>query len=174
MIDNNNLPPKVQRPAKLLSLHGRIGRAHYIANTLGAVLGAGLLVCLFGLMAVVMGELGKMLYVVLSVLLFYCLLPIYCMILTVKRSHDFNFNGVAALLLFIPFINFIFWFIPGSKSDNHYGAVPPAPSTGIKVAAVLIPILLVAGYLVMKVQHDRENAALSTPSESNKLQQYTP
>jgi uncharacterized membrane protein YhaH (DUF805 family) len=174
MIDIIKPTIKTQRPARLLSLHGRIGRAHYIANTLGAVLGAGLLVCLLSVMVVSMGELGKMLYIVFSVLMFYCLLPIYCMILTVKRSHDFNFNGIAALLLFIPFVNLLFWFVPGSKSDNHYGPVPPAPSTGIKVVAVLIPILLIAGYLAMRAQYVRENAVSSTPSESNKLQQYTP
>ncbi|HWT70585.1 MAG TPA: DUF805 domain-containing protein [Oxalicibacterium sp.] len=163
-----------QKPARLLSLRGRLGRAHYIANTLGALVACFFLVFLISFLLVRLGELGRMLYIVMCVVLFYGLLPIYFTILTIKRAHDFNTGGWIALLLLVPVVNLAFWFIPGSKDANHYGPTPPAPSTGIKVAAVLFPILLIGGFLATGIQFsDTANTQTTSPATTT-LKAYTP
>jgi uncharacterized membrane protein YhaH (DUF805 family) len=163
------------KPVRLLSLRGRIGRAHYIANTLGSLVASFFLVFLVSFLLVKLGELGRMLYIVMCVLVFYCVLPIFFTIMTIKRAHDFNTGGWVALLLLVPVVNLAFWFIPGSKDDNHYGATPPTPSTGIKVVAVLFPILLIGGFLATGIQFsDTAEPPSSTPPATTTLKTYTP
>jgi uncharacterized membrane protein YhaH (DUF805 family) len=162
-------------PARLLSLRGRIGRAHYVANTLGAVIASFFLIYLLTFLLIQLGGLGRTLYVIICVLLFYCVLPIFFAILTVKRAHDFNAGGWLALLLLVPVLNLAFWFIPGSKDDNHYGPKPPEPSTSIRIVAVLFPLLLIGGYLAARIQssHRAEKPAVSQPATTT-LKAYTP
>jgi uncharacterized membrane protein YhaH (DUF805 family) len=164
------LPPRV----RAFSLRGRIGRAHYIACSLGSIVVSFLFIYLISFLLVMMGELGRMLYIVTSVLLFYALLPIYFIVLTIRRSHDFNFGGWLALLLLVPIVNLMFWFVPGTKAENTYGAVPPSPSTSIKIVAFLFPALLIGGYLATMGGSTSQDTNASPISESNKLKEYTP
>lgn len=135
------------RRPRLLSLRGRLGRAHYIAYSLGAIVVALLFMYLFALMMLLSGSVGRMLYIVVSVLVFYCLLPVLFTVLTIKRAHDFNVGGWLALLLLVPVVNLMFWFIPGTRDANRYGPVPAEPAGGVKLVAVLLPLLLVGGFL---------------------------
>lgn len=132
---------------RLLSLKGRIGRAHYVVYSLGAVIGAFLLMLLAGMLLILSGSLGRLLYTVFSVGLLYGALPLFFVILTVKRAHDFNVGGWLALLLLVPVVNLVFWFIPGSRGENAYGAPPESAPFGIKLAAFALPVLLIAGFL---------------------------
>ncbi|HEX2603819.1 MAG TPA: DUF805 domain-containing protein [Oxalicibacterium sp.] len=172
-IDKLTLPS--QKPARLLSLRGRIGRAHYIANTLGALVASFFLIWMITFLLIQLGELGRTLYVIVCVLLFYCALPIFFTILTIKRAHDFNVGGWLALLLLVPVLTLAFWFIPGSKDDNHYGPTPPAPSLGIKVVAVLFPLLLIGGFLATGIQFSgRAEQPSSSQPATTTLRTYTP
>ena len=157
------------------SLRGRLGRARYIAYSLGAVAATFLVLLLCGYALMLSGRFGRMLYVVISVLLMYGFLPLLFAILTVKRAHDFNTGGWIALLLLVPVINLLFWFIPGSRGDNHFGEQPqPAPS-GIKLLAVLLPILLIGTFLAS--QGNRINSGKATSSTlkpHSTLKSYTP
>jgi len=169
------LPPLPRPPARLLSLRGRIGRAHYIANTLGSLIASFVVVYLISFfLAMIGGSLARTLYIVLCVVLFYGILPIFFVILTIKRAHDFNFGGWVALLLFVPVLNLAFWFIPGSRDENDYGSVPPAPSAGIKIVAVLFPVLLLGGYLATGPQPERAPSSASPSPATTTLKTYTP
>lgn len=48
--------------------------------------------------------------------------------LTVKRLHDINQSGFVSLLLFVPFLNWLFvgflMFLPSDPIHNRYGAPP--------------------------------------------------
>jgi len=132
---------------RLLSLRGRIGRARYVAYTLGAVIGAFMLMLLAGMMLMLSASLGRMFYTIFTVALLYGALPLFFVILTVKRAHDFNAGGWLALLLLVPVVNLIFWFIPGSRGENGYGSRPEPSPFGVKLAAIALPLLLVGGFL---------------------------
>ncbi len=132
---------------RLLSLHGRIDRARYVACTLGAVIGVFMLMLLAGMLLQLTGSLGYMLYTIFSVALIYVALPLFFMILTVKRAHDFNQGGWLALLLLVPIVNLLFWFIPGSRGENGYGPRPEPAPLGVKIASVALPVLLIAGFI---------------------------
>lgn len=165
-----------QRPRTgLFSLRGRIGRARYVAYTLGSLAAAFVFMLPAGYMLLLSGNPGRILYTVVSVLLFYGFLPIFFAVLTVRRAHDFNLGGWLALLLLVPLVNLMFWFIPGTRGDNPYGAQPEPASSGLKLAALVLPVLLIGAFLgsdgkpVIPQQHA---PAASTPSTS--LRPYTP
>ncbi len=160
---------------RLFSLRGRLGRARYITYCIGSIVLAFLFMYLAGLMLVLSGGFGRMLYIVVSVLLFYCLLPLVFTVLTIKRSHDFNVGGWLALLLLVPVVNMVFWFIPGSRDENRYGPVPPPPSTGIKLAAVILPLLLFSVFLATGGPRmtERQNPASASPPATS-IKPYTP
>ena len=161
-----------QRP-RLLSLRGRIGRARYVAYTLGAVIGAFLLMLLAGMMLLLSASLGRMLYTVFTVALLYGALPLFFVILTVKRAHDFNAGGWLALLLLVPVVNLLFWFLPGSRGENGYGPRPEPAPFGVKFAAVALPLLLIGGFLAADGDSVLPEAAPDAPP-STTLRPYTP
>lgn len=141
--ENTRLPERI----RLFSLAGRLDSWRYIAYSLGSLVGVmvALFIISFGLIH--LGSLGRTLYIFSSVMLCYGFLPIFFTILTIKRSHDFNTGGWLAILLFVPIVNLLFWFFPGTRGDNRYGRALPIPPLFIKALAVALPILLVAGFL---------------------------
>lgn len=172
-ISLGNAPPTTR--ARMFSLRGRLGRTQYIVYSLGAVVGAFLFMFLAGLGLMVTGQLGRVLYIVVSVLLFYGFLPIFFAILTVKRAHDFNTGGWLALLLLVPVVNLLFWFVPGTRGENAYGAAPHAPSTGLKLIAVTLPILLLLAFLATGGPQAIQETGTSTVTQpSSTLKPYTP
>ncbi|MEJ2612000.1 MAG: DUF805 domain-containing protein, partial [Candidatus Thiodiazotropha sp.] len=62
-------------------------------------------------------------------------------LLTIQRCHDFNTNGWLSLVIVIPILPLIFWFIPGTKGNNRFGP-PPPPNRGVLLKIVLLLILL--------------------------------
>jgi uncharacterized membrane protein YhaH (DUF805 family) len=168
-------PPRPQRRAGIFSLKGRIGRAHYIAYSLGSVVAAFLFMFLAGLGLMLSGQLGRMLYIAVSVLLFYGFLPIFFTILTIRRAHDFNVGGWLALLLLVPVVNLLFWFIPGTRGENTYGTAPPVPSSGIKMIAVALPVFLLIAFLATDGPQEIGEATRSPDlQQSPSLKPYTP
>jgi uncharacterized membrane protein YhaH (DUF805 family) len=133
------------QPVKIWSAQGRIGRLRYLSYQgvayllvlalafVGGVVGAmaqspGLMI---GMMVV-----GFVPYVVLAVLL------------TIQRCHDMDWTGWASLLVLIPLVGLLFWFVPGTPGANRFGGPPPPNGTGIKVlvwggmvATVLVGVL---------------------------------
>jgi uncharacterized membrane protein YhaH (DUF805 family) len=171
--DLDFLQPRPRRG--LFSMHGRLGRARYISYSLGAIVLAFLFMYLAGLALMLSGQFGRMLYIVVSILLFYALLPIYFAVLTVRRAHDFNRGGWLALLLLVPVVNLMFWFIPGTPDENAYGAAPDDDPIGIKAAAVVLPVLLIGAFLATggpQVYRQEKSPSASQPATS--LKPYTP
>ncbi|HEU4590743.1 MAG TPA: hypothetical protein VFS13_07530 [Steroidobacteraceae bacterium] len=49
------------------------------------------------------------------------------------------------LLMFIPFVAFVWIFKRGSAGPNQYGAPPLPNTTGVKILGLLLPIVFVIG-----------------------------
>jgi|SRR5262252_1628341 uncharacterized membrane protein YhaH (DUF805 family) len=132
------------QPVKLFSASGRIGRARYIAYTVGlwfvVQFAIGIAAAAFAVkgIGIVTGLLLTIAWGVLIVISF---------MLTIQRCHDFNGSGWLALLVLIPLVNLMFWFVPGTDGENRYGAPPPPNNTLVIVGALVVPIVAVVGIL---------------------------
>jgi uncharacterized membrane protein YhaH (DUF805 family) len=119
---------------KVFATSGRIGRVRYIAYGMGIYLLFGILGALLGM---VLGQAGMAIaWIAIMVVGF---------MLTIQRCHDFNTTGWLSLLVLIPLVNLIFWFIPGTDGENDYGSPTPPNGAGVIVAALIVPILVVVG-----------------------------
>jgi uncharacterized membrane protein YhaH (DUF805 family) len=159
------------RPARLFSLHGRLGRARYTTYTLGALVGAFVLMYAAGRGLPLAGRLGATLYSVLGIVLYYALLPVTFAMLTVRRAHDFNRGGWVALLLFAPFVNLLFWFIPGTRGANRYGAAPRQEPMAVSLGAIVLPLLLASAFFASAPV---QPPPAPPPVPSTSLKPYTP
>ena len=121
---------------KLFTSQGRLGRLRYFLYTLGVALVGGLLAILLMLIPMVGGGLAIVIYIGIMVVTIF---------LTIQRSHDFNTTGWLSLVILIPLISLVFYFIPGTKKQNKYGLQPPPNSTGVKVVGtILITLVLIS------------------------------
>lgn len=121
---------------KLFGTSGRIGRVRYIAYGIGIYLLFGILGALLGF---VIGQAGMVIaWIAIMVVGF---------MLTIQRCHDFNTTGWLSLLVLVPLVNLIFWFIPGTDGSNDYGAKTPPNGVGVIIAACIIPIIFFVGVL---------------------------
>ena len=125
------------QPVKLFAVSGRIGRARYIVYSI--LVSFVLVLPAMALMALSPG-LG------LAVLaLAYVATFVISIMLTIQRSHDFNMTGWFSLLVFVPFANLLFWFVPGTDGPNRFGARTQPNSTGVMVALWIVPLVFVLG-----------------------------
>ena len=127
------------QPVQLFSVSGRIGRARYIAYGIGMWLVIGLV---SSVLAPMLGSAGQ----VVSLLALVALMVIGFM-LTIQRCHDFNATGWLSLLVLVPLVSLIFWFIPGTDGPNRFGAPTPPNSVLVLIGAWLIPVVFIGGVL---------------------------
>jgi len=122
---------------RLFAVSGRIGRARYIAYTLGLSLLFGLVL---GVLTAMLGSFGAILaiigYIGLFVLMF---------MLTIQRAHDFDTTGWLSILMLVPLVNFIFWFIPGTDGENRWGAKTPPNGVLVLIGAWAVPFIFILG-----------------------------
>ena len=144
MKDPHNLP-QTYTPS-VFQLHGRIGRARYLAY--GLVLNLLLVLCLLVLVTIA-GDSAAGLVAVkwLSAAAAAAL----AVVLGGRRLQDLGVTRWAALILLIPVVNLVFslWLIcaPGKPGANRFGP-PPAPNTrGVIVLAWAVPVLIAAAVL---------------------------
>jgi uncharacterized membrane protein YhaH (DUF805 family) len=119
---------------------GRLGRVRYIAYSIGFGL-------LFNMASTAFAALGGE---NLGLILFIATLVaggVIHALLSIQRAHDLNTTGWLAILAFIPLLNLIFWFAPGTKAENRFGKQTPPNSTGVTIAAWIIPIVFFVGIL---------------------------
>jgi uncharacterized membrane protein YhaH (DUF805 family) len=127
------------QPVRIFAVSGRIGRARYIAYSMGL---SFLIMFIAGLLAAFAGAVGAILAIVA-----YVGALVLMFMLTIQRAHDFDTNGWLALVALIPLVNFIFWFIPGTDGENRFGGKTPPNSTLVIIGMLLIPIVFVGGIL---------------------------
>jgi uncharacterized membrane protein YhaH (DUF805 family) len=127
---------------KLLSAAGRLGRIRYIGYSIGMTLVGYLIGGAVGALAGMIGN--GMLAVAVGALVAIGLLVVGVM-LTIQRCHDFNMTGWMSLLLIVPLVALIFWFIPGTAGANRYGDPPPPNTTGVVLLATILPVIFVVG-----------------------------
>jgi uncharacterized membrane protein YhaH (DUF805 family) len=162
------------RPA-LFSLRGRIGRARYVVYGIGSLCGAFLLMVLAGYGLYLSSSFGRMLYQLFAISLYFCALPVFFMQLTIRRAHDFNVEGWLALLLLVPVVNLLFWFIPGTRGENNYGAQPEGETAAMKIAAVVLPVLMIAAFLAADTKFPgQENERPAAAQPATPLRPYIP
>jgi uncharacterized membrane protein YhaH (DUF805 family) len=129
---------------RVFSAQGRLGRVRYIGYTAGlavliAIIGIGL--------AQVMTAVGQAAVGTGIAVVTYVAVYVVTFLLTIQRAHDFNTTGWISLLVLLPLVSLIFWFIPGTKGENRFG-LPPPPNTGGAIAlACILPALFVIGIL---------------------------
>ncbi len=119
----------------MFSVSGRIGRARYIAYGFGMWIMIGTIP---RVLAPMLGPAGP----VVSVVALVALIAIVVM-LTIQRCHDFNTTGWLSILVLIPFVNLIFWFIPGTDGPNRFGAPTPPNSVLLLIGVWLVPVIFI-------------------------------
>ncbi len=144
---------------KMLQMNGRIGRLRYLAYSvgLGLLLGAVLVALTFltgGSPAALIAV--QVLYVIGSLAV--------TVIVGRRRLHDLGHSGWPTIGLLIPLVNLFvaLWivFTPGKPDANEYGPPPGPNTTGIKVAALVLPVIAILGVI----------AAVSMPAYQNYVQ----
>jgi uncharacterized membrane protein YhaH (DUF805 family) len=137
LADVADVPVDAYQAVKMWSAQGRMGRLRYltyqgvayllviVVSFIAGVIGATTSYVLTGVM-VVAGTLGFLLLTLL---------------LTIQRCHDIDWTGWASLLIFVPLVNFLFWFVPGTPGANRFGAPPEPNSTAVKVMAWISGVL---------------------------------
>ena len=121
---------------KVFATSGRIGRVRYIAYGMGIYLLFGIL---GGLLSIAIGAPGLWISSIATLVVGF--------MLTIQRCHDFNTTGWLSLVMLVPLVNLIFWFIPGTDGENDYGAQTPPNGAGVIIAALIVPIVAVVGIL---------------------------
>ncbi len=132
---------------------GRLGRVRYIAYSVGFGV-------LFNMAGTAFAALGGE---TLGLAMFFVTLAAgVCIhaLLSVQRAHDFNTTGWLAIVAFIPLFNLLFWFVPGTNTENRFGKQTPPNRWWVIIAAFIVPIVMVVGIL----------AAIAIPTYQNYVQ----
>lgn len=124
------------QPVKIWSAQGRIGRLRYLAYSTGALL-------LFSVASVALtGAFGSTVASTLTVIMYIPFL-IFCFLVGIQRSHDMNWSGWMTLLSLIPLAGLIWLCKPGTTGLNDYGFPPPPNTTGVKILALIFPVIVI-------------------------------
>jgi uncharacterized membrane protein YhaH (DUF805 family) len=127
----------------IFSTRGRLGRVRYIGYTIAfsfLVLLIGSFIV--GMIAAVIRpqEMSAIMTISLLPYVFVYAIQIW---LTIQRCHDFNFSGWLSVLIIIPLVGFIFWFIPGTNGPNRWGHKTPPNTTTNIVLALVVPVVAI-------------------------------
>jgi uncharacterized membrane protein YhaH (DUF805 family) len=125
------------QPVKLFAVSGRIGRARYIVYSM--LVSFALILPAMAIVALSPGP-GLAVLAIAYIAMF-----VMSIMLTIQRSHDFNMTGWFSLMVFVPFANLLFWFVPGTDGPNRFGAKTQPNSTGVTVALWIVPVVFVLG-----------------------------
>jgi uncharacterized membrane protein YhaH (DUF805 family) len=136
---------------KFLSFSGRIGRVRYLAYGFGAVMLVVPVIALLGSLGSLtgssVGAAGGAFGTVISFLLY----QVAILSQVRRRLHDLGKTGWMCLLMLVPVVNIIFglWLLFGSGDEgaNEYGPAPGPNTTGVIVAAWIVPMIFVVGIL---------------------------
>lgn len=149
---------------RFFSLTQRIGRLRYFAYTLIAMLACSAALLLIYLVATTLlpPALGRLVSTASFILIKNVAVPLIVFVMTIRRLHDFNASGWWSLSVIMPFVTLIFLCVPGSRSSNRYGAPLVPNSTGLRFAAIALPIALLGVYV--SLYGGRQEGAAGTGS----------
>ncbi|MGE5384834.1 MAG: DUF805 domain-containing protein [Betaproteobacteria bacterium] len=153
---------------RLLAVSGRLNRARYIAYSMFVSIVAMLAI---GLLAAILVPVSPTLGMTIAVIGYIAMFVLHFM-LTIQRCHDFNVTGWLSPLVIVPLGVFVFWFVPGTATENKYGAPNPPNSTLTIIAILILPIIAVIGILAaiaIPAYHDYTERA-----KAAQMKQVTP
>lgn len=131
---------------QVLAINGRIGRLRYLGYNFGL---ATAFVMIAGIGVAALGAISPR-FAVWGLIAYLPALAI-SFIMAIRRLNDMGQPGWWSLVSIIPLLNFIFllWLIcgAGDEGSNQYGLPPAKNSTGVVVAACILPVLMVVGML---------------------------
>ena len=145
----------------VFSFNGRIGRLRYLAYSFGTSL--LLLVAMSVLMglAATLGTTAEMkegdmpVMMIVITALYYIVSIVFAAMFGKRRLNDLDKSGWWFLLFLVPIANIVLaiyvLFFSGSEGSNNFGPASIDNTTGVKVLALLIPILLIIGGIVAAV-----------------------
>lgn len=140
--------------AKFFARYGRIGRLRYFlyAGSTTAVLFSFLVGWAILLPLVSSNSREYVLsFFVISVLLVVLLCFFFTLSFVRRRVNDMGWTGWLLVLMFVPYVNFLFIVLlvclPGQLEHNRYGAPPPENTSRVKILSAVFGISLLAAIL---------------------------
>lgn len=132
---------------KPFTTNGRIGRLRYLAWSFVLML---ISAPVLGLLAFIGISNSSMIGMILIAVASIALIVVLIMI-AVQRLHDCGWSGWLLLISLVPIVGSIFNIVmlvmPGNKSANRYGQIPPPNSTAVKVLAGLWLAVIALGFI---------------------------
>lgn len=151
---------------EIFTFKGRIGRLRYLAYAFALNLLVGLVTAAISGISAATGGQELIILVTIASVVFSIVVNL---MVTIRRFHDLDITGWAAVAGLIPIVNFFVFlylvFAPGTQGVNRFGLQPPQNTTGVVIASLIIPVLFVIGIL----------AAIAIPSYvdyTERAQQY--
>lgn len=129
---------------KVWSAQGRVGRLRYLAHMIGAYL---LTVAISFVLGFIVGAAGfpevAAVFGVIPLIAYF----VFFFLKTIQRSHDMGWSGWTSLIALIPLVGLIWVFKGGTSGRNEYGAPPPPNTLGVKILALMFPVIALIGIL---------------------------
>jgi len=122
---------------KILSVSGRVGRVRYIVYTIG-----------LSVLLMAVGILLSLVTAGMAIFPAYIAILVLQFMLTIQRCHDFNASGWLSILVLVPLVGLLFWFVPGTDGSNRWGSKTVPNSTPVVVGAwICVLIIPLSGIL---------------------------
>ena len=132
------------QPIRFWPPSGRIGRLRLLAYSIASSLLLMVALAIFGGISAAMKS--QALFWV-GIVIGYGASIVFTALLTIQRCHDCDWSGWLSVLMIVPLLNLMFFFIPGTKGANRYGAPPPPNTRAVKILASLVLVFMVVGIL---------------------------
>ena len=134
----------------IFSFNGRLGRLRYLAYSIGLMFLLMLVMMpIMGLSGFMAGDGGMSVLAIVAIIAFYAVATVLSVMFGKRRLNDLNRNGWWLLLSLVPFVNLLLgiymFFFPGSEDSNEYGSPPVANTLGVKILALIFPVIMLIG-----------------------------
>ena len=130
------------QPIRFWPPSGPIGRLRLRAYSIAATLLLMVVMGIFGAVSAAMQSQGLFWF---GIVVGYGASIFFTVLLMIQRCHDCNWSGWLSVLMIVPLLNLMFFFIPGTKGTNRYGAPPPPNTLAVKILAWLMLVFFVVG-----------------------------
>lgn len=134
----------------IFSFSGRIGRLRYLAYGIGVMFVLMLvMIPIMGASGFMAGENGMSMIGIVAIVVFYVAAIVLSVMFGKRRLNDLNRSGWWFALSLVPFVNLLLTiymvFFPGSENENNYGPPPVANTLGVKILALIFPVIMLVG-----------------------------